>query len=500
MAGSGMRKLAKDTAIYGLSSIIGKFLNWCLVPMYTRVLDSTAEYGVVTNLYAWTALLMVLLTYGMETGFFRFANKKEEDPTTVYSTSLISLGFTSILFVILCWTFITPISIGLGYENYPQYLRILAAIVAIDAFSSIPFAYLRYTNRPIRFASIKLLFIFLNILLNLFFLLLCPYLYKNHPQLVDWFYQENSGVWYIFVSNFIATFIMMLALLPELTGFRYKFNKALLKRMLRYSLPILALGVMGIFNQTADKIIFPFLFSDRTYADEQLGIYGACFKIGVVMIMFAQAFRFAYEPFIFAKNRQENEDNKKAYAEVMKYFIIFGLFIFLGVMFFIDILKYFVDASYFEGIRVVPIVMLGELFFGIYFNLSFWYKLIDKTQYGAYFSAIGSIITVVIIILFAPVYGYMACAWASFCCNLIMMLISYFVGQKMYPIRYDLKSAGIYFLLAISLYLTGMNIPVEFMPVKLLLRSCLLGIFLLVVIKRDVPLKNIPFINKYVKK
>ena len=494
-----MKKLAKDTAIYGLSSIIGKFLNWCLVPMYTRVLDTTADYGIVTNLYGWTALLMVILTYGMETGFFRFANKKEENPNTVYTISLISLALTSILFVILCWTFISPISLGLGYENYPEYIKILSVIVAMDAFSSIPFAYLRYTNRPIRFASVKLLFIFLNIAFNLFFLLLCPYIHKTNPQLIDWFYKDGNSVWYIFVSNFIATLIMLLALVPELIGFKYQLDKALLKRMLRYSLPILALGVMGIFNQTADKIIFPFLFDDKTYANEQLGIYGACFKIAVVMVMFAQAFRFAYEPFIFAKNKTEKEDNKKAYAEVMKYFIIFGLFIFLAVMFYIDILKYFVGPAYFEGIKVVPIVMMGELFFGIYFNLSFWYKLIDKTQYGAYFSAIGSISTILIIVLFAPVFGYIACAWASFICNLIMMLISYFIGQKKYPIQYDLKSAGCYFLVAFVLFSIDMILPIESMVVKLSFRTYLLLLFVTFTIKRDVPLKNIPFVNRFYK-
>ncbi|MDR2475811.1 MAG: oligosaccharide flippase family protein [Bacteroidales bacterium] len=488
MAGDGIKKVAKDTAIYGLSSIIGKFLNWCLVPIYTRVLETQADYGVVTNLYGWTALLMVLLTYGMETGFFRFANRKEEDPQTVYSTALISLAVTSVLFVALCWVCITPISKGLHYVAYPEYIKLLAVIVAMDAFSAIPFAYLRYTNRPIRFAVIKLLFIFLNITFNLFFLLLCPRIYSSNPQLIDWFYRPGSGVWYIFLSNFIGTFIMLLMLLPEVTGFKYRFNSALLKRMLHYSLPILALGVMGIFNQTADKIIYPFLFSDETHAKEQLGIYGACFKIAIVMVMFAQAFRFAYEPIIFSRNKTGSSDSKKAYAEVMKYFIIFGLLIFLTVMFYIDILKFFVDDSYFEGIKVVPIVMMGELFFGIYFNLSFWYKLIDKTKYGTYFSAVGSIITLLIIIVFAPVYGYMACAWASFMCNLIMLLLSYFIGQRKFPVQYDLKSAGVYFLVAMVLFVAGSLVPIENMAIKILFRTFLLAAFAGFIIKRDVPL------------
>lgn len=498
MAG-GMKGLAKDTAIYGVSSILGRFLNWLLVPMYVRVLDSMGDYGIVTNLYGWTALLLVVLTYGMETGFFRFINKKEEkEPMTVYSTSLISLAATSSFFILGGLCFLTPISQSLGYTEHPEYVGMLIAIVGMDAFSAIPFAYLRYKQRPLRFAFVKLLSIFLNIFLNIFFLVICPWIYSRFPDTISWFYHPGYGVGYVFVANVLTSGLNLLMLLPEMTGFKYKLSLPLLKRMVSYSFPILILGIAGIFNQTADKILFPFLFDDKAYAQEQLGIYGACFKIAVVMVMFIQAFRYAYEPFIFARNK--GEDNKRSYSEAMKYFIIFALFIFLGVMFYLDILKHLVTPDYYPGLRVVPIVMLGEFFFGIYFNLSLWYKLVDKTQWGAYFSIIGCVVTVSIILLFGPHYGYMACAWASFACNLLMMLLSYFFGQKYYPVTYDLRSAFTYFSIAAICYALGMYLPLESLSLKMGLRTLLLILFLIYIIRKDMPLAQMPYIGRFFRK
>lgn len=483
----GMKRLAKETAVYGLSSIVGRFLNWMLVPMYTRVFVDTGDFGVVTNFYGWTALLLVLLTYGMETGFFRFINKKEEEePMRVYATALLSVGCSSLLFMLALFSLLTPVSGALGYGAHPEYIGMMVAIVAIDAFTCIPFAYLRYKGKAYRFAGIKILSILLNIGLNIFMLVVCPRLYVSHPEAVEWFYNPDYGVGYVFVINVVTTVFTFLCLLPDmLPGLRTKASMGLLKQMLRYSFPILILGVAGIFNQTADKILFPFLFADKVYANEQLGIYGACFKIAVVMIMFTQAFRYAYEPFIFARNK--SDDNKKAYAEAMKYFIIFALLIFVGVMFYIDILKHFVGAAYYPGLRVVPIVMLGELFFGIYFNLSLWYKLIDKTEWGAYFSTIGCVATVTIILLFAPTYGYMACAWASFCCNLLMMVLSYFMGQRMFPIRYDMRSALFYLVVAGAIYAAGILPQIDSELWRLAYRTVLLALFVGIVVKRDLP-------------
>ena len=474
-----MKRLAGETAIYGVSSIVGKFLNWMLVPMYTRVLATESDFGIVTNLYAWTALLMVILTYGMETGFFRFMNKKEiKLPMRVYATTLFSLAFTSVLFMVLVFSALAPISNFLGYGAHPEYIGMMAGIVAVDAFCCVPFAFLRYQGKAVRFAAIKLLNIFLNIVLVIFFLIVCPWLYEHAPGLISWFYVPGYQVEYIFASNVVTSVVTFLLLVPDMIpGLREKASFVLLKQMLKYSFPILILGIAGIFNQTADKILFPFLFEDKDYAATQLGIYGACFKVAVVMVMFIQAFRYAYEPFIFARNK--DDDNTKAYSEAMKYFIIFSLIIFLGVMYYLDILKYFV-----------------ELFFGIYFNLSFWYKLIDQTQWGAYFSTIGCVVTVLMIVLLAPVYGYMACAWASFASNLLMMILSYVIGQKKFPIRYDIKSAVIYSILAALFYAVGMLPRIDSEILRLGYRTVLLLVFLAIIIKRDLPLSELPYIGK----
>ncbi len=495
---AGIKSLAKDTALYGISSIIGKTLNWFLTPLFTYNLATTGEYGIITNLYAYVALVIVILTFGMETGLFRFINKKDEyNPTTVYSTTLIAVGSVVFLFLLISTLFLDPIARFTAPDIPSSYIYMMILVLSMDAFSSIPFAYLRYKQRPLKFAALKILFIILYIAFCCFFLLLCPELYENRPGLVDWFYEPGSGVKYILLSNLLATFIQTCCLLPEITGFKYKLDTALLKKMLRYSFPLLILGIAGILNQTADKILFPLVYPDKEDAMNQLGIYGACFKIAVVMVMFTQAFRYAYEPFIFAKNK--GEDNKKSYADAMKYFILLGLFIFLGITCYMDILKYFIKPTYFEGLPVVPIVMAGELFFGIYFNLSLWYKLTDQTKWGAIFSGIGCFITLAINIAFIPVYGYMACAWATFISNLIMMFLSYFMGQKRFPIAYDLKTIGIYFGLTVVLYGLAEGISIDNLYLRLAFRTFLLCIYGFVLIKRDLPLQKIPFLNRFIK-
>lgn len=491
-----IKSLVKDTAIYGVSSILGKTLNWLLTPLFTYTLATTGEYGIITNLYAYVALVIVILTFGMETGFFRFVNRKEEhEPMKVYSTTLISVGMVVLAFFTLAVLFLQPISQAISPGIPESYILMMLVVLCMDAFCSIPFAYLRYAQRPIRFAALKMLFILLYILFCLLFLLLCPYLHEKSPRLIGWFYRPDFEVGYILVSNLLATFIQTCFLLPQLTGFRYRFDKQLLQKMLRYSMPLLVLGVAGIFSQTADKIIFPLVYPDKENALAQLGIYGACFKIGVIMVMFTQAFRYAYEPFIFARNK--SADNKKAYSEAMKYFVIFGLFIFLGVSFYLDILKYFVSPTYYEGLVVVPIVMMAELFFGIYFNLSLWYKLTDKTHWGAIFSIIGCALIVLLNVLFIPQYGYMACAWASFIGYLVIMLLSYFIGQKLYKIDYDLRSLFLYFALALVLYVAGSWVQIDSQWLRLTFRTALLAIYLFILFRRDLPLRTLPFIGKY---
>ena len=438
-----MKILAKETAIYGVSSIVGKFLNWMLVPLYTYVLQQQSDYGIVTNLYAWTALLLVILTYGMETGFFRFANKEGENPQTVYSTSLIALFTTSLLFAVVCVIWQVPIANTLGYPSHSEFIALLGIVVAMDAFASIPFAYLRYRKRPLQFAALKLLFVFLNIALNLFFLVLCPKI-QDWGVISSW-YDPNYGVGYVFVANILATGIQTLCLLPAiLEGGKHSkglFSWTLLKQMLKYSLPLLVLGVCGIMNQTLDRILFPF-FYEGADAQTQLGIYGACFKVAMVMMMFTQAFRYAYEPFVFAKHK--DRESVAAYADAMKYYIIFSYMILLGMIFYLDLLKFIIAPSYWEGLKVVPVVLWTYIFQGVYFNLSFWYKLTDKTQWGAYFSLIGVVITFGLQAVFVPRIGYMASAASSTVCYLVIMLLSYIIGRRHLEIPYDLRRIGIY--------------------------------------------------------
>ena len=450
-----MKILAKETAIYGISSIVGKFLNWMLVPLYTYVLQQQSDYGIVTNLYAWTALLLVILTYGMETGFFRFSNKEGENPQTVYSTSLIALFTTSLLFAVACVLWKNPIALALGYPSHSEFITLLGIVVAMDAFASIPFAYLRYKKRPLQFAALKLLFVFLNIVLNLFFLVLCPKI-QDWAIISSW-YDPNYGVGYVFVANILATAIQTICLIPailegfkgiKIRGLQGVFSWNLLGQMLRYSLPLLVLGVCGIMNQTLDRILFPFFYTSAD-AQTQLGIYGACFKVAMVMMMFTQAFRYAYEPFVFAKHK--DRESVEAYADAMKYYIIFSYMILLGMIFYLDLLKFIIAPSYWEGLKIVPIVLWTYIFQGVYFNLSFWYKLTDKTQWGAYFSLIGVIITFGLQAIFVPRIGYVASAASSTVCFFILMLFSYFVGRKHLSIPYDLRRIGIYTGVVVSI-------------------------------------------------
>ena len=475
---SVIKSLVKETAVYGLSSIVGRFLNWCLVPLYVY-LFRPEEYGIVSYLYSYMAVLLVILNYGMETGFFRFANK-EKDPNEVYTTTLLCVGGTSLLFIILLTIFITPVSEVLLLPRHPLYVWLLGTVVAIDAFTNIPFAYLRYKKKPLRFATLRLLNIAINIGLNLFFILACPAIWRSNPEWIGWFYNPSFGIGYIFLANLISSLAVLLMVVPEILAENYNFNFRLLREMLRYSFPILIIGIAGIMNQTIDKILYPMLVADHTEAMTGLGIYGANYKIAIVMVMFIQAFRFAYEPFIFAQNREKGADKTRAYVDAMTWFVVFGLFIFLGVMFYLPVLKYFISPAYFEGLRVVPIIMLAELFFGIFFNLSLWYKLTDRTIWGTWFSLLGLAVTLALNIAFVPRYGYMACAWAAFCCYGVMMAASYAVGRVKYPIAYRVGALTFYFAVAMGLWGVSalLTTGVEWIdfPTRLLLLCVFCGI------------------------
>ena len=480
---ANLKGLAKDTAIYGLSSIVGRFLNYMLVPLYTHYMPKeSGDYGVSVNIYAYTALVLVLLTFGMETTLFRFANKEDEKPDTVFSTAMAVVGTLSAFFMAGMFAFITPISDFLGYSDHHEYLLMMSAVVSLDAIQAIPFSYLRFQKRPIKFASLKLLFILFNILLN-----------------VIWFVVlGKTEVYYVFAINLWCTGAITFFFIPDFFKVKWQFDAALLRRMFSYSWPILVLGVAGILNQTADKIIFP-LVCEEADAKAQLGVYGACVKVAMIMAMITQAFRYAYEPIVFAKAK--DKDSKEYYAVAMKYFIIFTLFAFLGVMGYMDILKNIIGSEYREGLVTVPIVMAAEIMMGIYFNLSFWYKLIDRTIWGAWFSLAGCAVLVAINVVFIPTYGYMACAWGGFAGYATSMLLSYFVGQRLNPIRYDLRGIFTYTLLAAVIF-----VAMKFMPqgwptwLRLAINTGLIALFLAEIVHRDIPLQSLPVIGKKFKK
>ena len=474
MSDNKLGSLAKQTAIYGLSSIVGRFLNYLLVPIHThRMAAESGGYGIVTNLYAYTALLLVILTFGMETTFFRFSNKENVNPDKAFSTAGLSVGFVSLLFLILVSVFLKPIAGALDYALHPEFVEIMAIIVAFDAFQSILFARLRYENRPIKFMTLKLSFIVLSLLLNLFIFYLAPYLKEHYPAMMSW-YQTSYQVGYIFIANLICTTLVFVGFVPEIKKLRFGIDRNLLKQMLKYTWPILLLGLAGILNQVADKIVFKKIVPGIE-GEEQLGIYGACVKIAMIMAMITQAFRYAYEPFVFGGKRDTADRENQ--AKVMKYFIIFTLLAFLAVVMYMPLLQYLVGADYRAGLRVIPIVMMAEIFMGIYFNLSFWYKLIDETWWGAIFSAIGCAVLLAINFIFVPKYSYMACAWGGFAGYATCMVLSYFVGQKKSPIPYDLKSAFLYFALAMVLFFTQKSISINNTALTLSVNTVLLLIF-----------------------
>lgn len=436
---SKLSSLAKDTAIYGMSSIVGRFLNYLLVPLYTYTLKSCADYGIVSDLYAQTALVLVILTFGMETTFFRFVNK-EERPAAVFSTTLYMVGGVALTFLIAVLVMLPQISSALGYAEHPWYIGMMATIVAMDAFQAILFSYLRYQKRPLRFFFLKMLFIIINVLLNVIVYAIVP------RFMTDW--PITAG--YTFAINLVCTSIIMVCFLPELRQSTWKFDMGYCKKMLSYTWPMLVLGIAGILNQVAGQLMLPRILP-KEEGRNALGIYNACVKIAMVMAMITQAFRYAYEPVVFAGHKDKN--NPELLATTMKFFIIFTLLAFLCVMGYMDILQIIIAPNYRVGLTIVPIVMAAEIMMGIYFNLSFWYKLIDKTIWGAWFSLAGCSVLILVNYLFIPEYGYLASAWAGCAGYGTAMLLSYLVGQKKNPIPYPLKSIITYVVITAALCL-----------------------------------------------
>ena len=494
-----LKSLAKDTAIYGLSSIVARFINYLLVPIQTaRFAASGGEYGVITNVYAYVSILIIMLTFGMETTFFRFMNRDGEQPDRIYSTTLRMLAFTSLTSIVVVMALLQPIATAIGYGDHPEYVGVMYVTVAIDAFTAIPFAYLRYQHKPVKFAALKIINILLNILLNVLYLIVLPALQWDPLGIYD--EQFTLNVAFVFYINLICTLFSLLLLWKELRGFRFGFDRAACRRMLGYTWPLLVMGVAGQLNQAASQIIFPYFFSGSIEeARTQFGIYGACIKIAMIMVMITQAFRFAYEPFVFGKSK--DKDNRETYAQAMKFYLIFTLLAFLCVMAYLDVLKYIIGESYWEGLRVVPIVMVAEIMFGVFFNLSFWYKLTDRTIWGAYFSGIGAVVLITVDVLLIPHFGYMACAWAGFAAYGVSMIASYVVGQKYYPIQYPLQSIFYYVMLAAISYLSMDYVHDHFSTwLSLSFNTLVIIFFLSIVIRQDFPVSQLPVIGKHFRK
>ena len=482
---SAIKKLAGETVIYGVPSIIGRFLNWWLTPLYAWMF-LPEEFGILSNILAYVAFLQVVLTYGMETSYFRFAGRSEY-PEKVFTTTMISLGITSVIFVALVLGFSSNISSWISYEGHTNYVIWMGITVALDAMSAIPFAKLRLASKPVRFAMLKSINIALSIILNLFWIYLCPKILSSNPDsIIRYVYNPNIGIGYAFLSYLVASAITLLLFLPDLKLRISNFDLSLLKKMLKYGWPILVIGIAGMVNLNIDKILLPKLLSATANPIYQLGVYSASGKLAILMALFIQAFRFSFEPFLFS--HYKNEDSKKVYAVIMKYFVILGLIIFLGVMFYMDILKFFIGSSksgYHEGIKVVPWLLMGNLFLGIFYTQSLWYKLTDQTHYGARFAIVGAIITIALNILFIPFWGFMACGYAFFIASLVMTVISYFVGQKYFPVKYDLKRMGSYLLVALALYLTENVVKFDIAILKLSFNTILMLMFFLFVWVRE---------------
>lgn len=446
-----IRKLASQTAIYGLSSIFGRFLNYLLVPLYTYSF-SAAQYGVVAEFYAYAGFFSVVLLCGFETGYFRFRNKKEPDKDKAYSTALIFVVLINLGFIGFIAITNNQLSATLGYTAHPEYVLYFAAILMMDAISSIPFAKIRAENKALLFAGIKITEILITVILSLFFILYCPKVYaQNPPSWFAVFYDPGRGIGYIFIANLVASSVKFLLLIPQFKSISTGFDKDLFMRMLGYSLPMVVIGFAGIINEMLNRILLKNLLPyDFQTNMKMLGIYSACTKLSILMSLFIQAFRYAAEPFFF--DYADKLDARKVYADVLKFFVIFCVFIFLLVSLFLDVFKYFVGEEYRTGLEVVPVLLMANLFLGIYVNLSIWYKLTDRTVLGALVSLAGAVLTIALNVWWIPVYGYVGSAWATLACYASMAIVSYWLGSFIYPVNYPVKRILAYIILGVALY------------------------------------------------
>jgi O-antigen/teichoic acid export membrane protein len=471
-----VRKLAGQTVLYGLGSIFPKLLNFAiLTPFYTR-LFAPGVYGTFTELYAYVVILMVVITFGMETGFFRYAQNRES-LRSVFTTSFVFVSALSVVFVIVVRLLLGPISELIKYEHKPEYIRWFSYIIAIDAVAALPFAKLRQQEKAFKFAMIKILNVIVNIGLVVFFFVIWPKLWAANPGGgINRLYDPGMGVGYVFIANLITSAIVLLMLSAELKDLRGPFDLAVMKSLVKYSFPIVIIGIAGSINEVADKILLKFWLPDSYQAMDMVGIYGANYKIAVLMTLFIQMFRYAFEPFLFA--RSSDSDAKSLYARILDIFFGLGLVIFLGVLFNIDIIKYYIDPDYWDGLGIVPIILLANLFLGVFYNLSVWYKINDLTKYGAWLAVGGAIITIVLNALLIPVIGYMGSAWATLACYTLMMTGSFLWGRKIYPVPYRIDRMIVNLGAALFLFGLSLLLRPDNLAARLILNNVLLLAFL----------------------
>ena len=498
-----LKQLAGQTFIYGLSSIVGRILNYFLVPLYTHCFPSE-EYGVVVEMYTYVTFLLIILTYGMETGFFNFS-KSENNPELVFTTSITSLFTTSSLFILLGLWFAPNVAHYLGYDNHVDFVSYVVIILGLDALTSIPFARLRQQNKVLKFAVFKLIGIFVNIGLNLFFILWLPKLAQNYEIFAS-IYSKDFGVGYVFVANLVSSVLTLLLFVPDFLKVKYSFDGKLLRRMLIYSLPLVVSGLAGMINDFFDRIAIKFFYTVPDGVEDankfilsEMGIYGANAKIAVLMTLFVQCFRYAADPFFFSQ--KGSKDFNQLFANVNKYLILFGLFIFLGIMGYMDIVKHFIAASYWDGLNVVPLLLIGHWLVGMVYLQSFWYKLDNKTVYGIYIFLVGSVLTIVLDYLLVPRMGYIACAWTNAISSFVMLVITFVWGRKYLPCDYDFRNIIIFFTLACLSYFVITLVEDFDFWIKLSINTLIIIAFASIVIKVEnlwQPLKN--FANKLLKR
>lgn len=480
---SAIKKLASQTAIYGLSSMIGRFLNYLLVPLYTRVFER-AEYGVVSEFYAYISFLLILFTYGMETAFFHFSHKEDKDK--VYSNGLFMLLCSSVLISMVFILSSSSLANAIGYPNKGIYIVWITLIIAFDALAALPFARLRQQNKAVQFTTYRLLNILLNIFLNFFFLWVCPK-YVNADgglltQIANSVYSKQIGIGYVFISNLLSSFITFLLMLPQYRNITFKPDVELLKKMLLYASPLLIAGFAGMINETLDRAVYKYLAPNPKTALAELGVYSACYKLSIIITIFIQTFRFAAEPFFFSQVKKD--EKREVFARVMKYFVIICAFIFVVVMLYIDVIKLFIGEEYRTGLAVVPILMMANICLGIFYNLSMWYKVTGQTKYGAYFAMFGATVTIILLMVLIPKFGYMGAAWATLVTYAGMMVLSYITGQKNYPVPYNVKEVFTYLFVALMVYFAGLGINKLLAPqgaTHWLLQTALLAAFVLII-------------------